>query len=463
MRILILDDCPNIRKITTTALKGLGHDCLALGGSDAALKEAARHHYDVILLDLHLGDDESGGIKLIPALLEADHNIGIVVITAYSSIASAVEAIQAGAMDYLPKPFTPELLEQCLGKVESNLRLKGRVRELESELQSRNPEATYSSQDPRMQAVFELALRAAATPTTLLILGESGTGKTMLARAIHGHSREKDGPFVTVNCPSLSKELFESDLFGHARGSFTGAVRDKRGKIAHAEGGTLFLDEIGDLPPEIQPKLLRLIQEREYERVGDPEVRRANVRVIAATNKNLEEEVREGRFREDLFYRLNVVPLEVPALRDRSADLPALARKQLDFLARQMGRSVRGFADDAMQAMRRYGWPGNLRELRNAIEHALIMAPGGEIRLDHLPAYLRDNNSGSCQVGAMITLEALERAHIDRILEVASSQEEAASILGIDPTTLYRKRKRYGRGKTDSTCRTPAERAGPTL
>lgn len=443
MRILILDDCPNIRKITTTALRGMGHECRALGDGESILREAARHHYDVLLLDLNLGADEAGGIELIPALLEADPAIGIVVITAYSSIASAVEAVRAGALDYLPKPFTPELLEQCLEKVERKRRLEGRVRELESELQSGHPEATFASNDPRMQAIFELALRAAATPTTLLILGESGTGKSMLARAIHEHSREKNGPFVTVNCPSLSKELFESDLFGHARGSFTGAVRDKRGKVDHASGGTLFLDEIGDLPPEIQPKLLRLIQDREYERVGDPELRRANVRVIAATNKDLEEEVREGRFREDLFYRLNVVPMVMPSLRERPTDLPVLAHRQLDFLARQMGRSIRGFADDALQAMRRYDWPGNLRELRNAIEHALIMAPEGEIHLQHMPAYLRDCETGGCQVGSLVTLEDLERAHIERILEIASSQEEAATILGIDPTTLYRKRKRY--------------------
>ena len=442
MRVLILDDCANVRKVTAGALTGLGYKSKGVNDGSSALREVARQAYDVVLLDLHLGEGRDGA-DLIPRMLEIDSSISIVVITAYSSIASAVQAIHAGAMDYLPKPFTPELLEQCMAKVEHRRKLEGRVRELESELESGSPELTYTSKEPKMQAVFDLAVRAAPTPTTLLILGESGTGKTQLARAIHHHSLEKDGPYVTVNCPSLSKELFESDLFGHARGSFTGAVRDKRGKVAHADGGTLFLDEIGDLPLEIQPKLLRLIQEREYERVGDPQLRKANVRVIAATNKNLEEEVRAGRFREDLFYRLNVIPLEMPALRERPGDLPHLAQNQLEFLSRQMGRHVKGFSNEALQAMKRYSWPGNLRELRNAIEHALIMARGNIISLENLPVYLRDTDPTGCQVGSMASLEDLERAHIERILQVTSSQEEAASVLGIDPTTLYRKRKRY--------------------
>lgn len=296
-----------------------------------------------------------------------------------------------------------------------------------------------------MQAVLDLASRAAATPTTLLILGESGTGKTTLARVIHSQSRVKEGPFVTVNCPSLSKELFESDLFGHVRGAFTGAIRDKPGKVAHASGGTLFLDEIGELPLEIQPKLLRLIQEREYERVGDPATLSAHVRVIAATNKNLTEEVRAGRFREDLFYRLNVVPVEVPALRERIADLPLLTQAKLAILTKEMSRPDMKISSEAMCAIRQYGWPGNLRELHNALEHALIMTTGVTIEVGHFPSYLREQefNADTCQVGSMVSLETLERAQIERILAMTDSREEAAFVLGIDPTTLYRKRKRY--------------------
>ncbi len=353
-------------------------------------------------------------------------------ITSHSTIASGIKSVRQDTADSLHKPDNPNLLDQCLNNTGSW------IPELEPELNF-----AHASAGSKVQAVFALALRAAATPVTLLILGESGTGKSMLARSIHAHSREKDGPFVTVSCPSLSKELFESDLFGHTRGAFTGAIKDKPGKVALAEGGTLFLDEIGDLPWDIQSKLLRLIHEREYERVGDPKVLFANVRLIAATNKDLEKEVSAGRFRDDLYYRLNVIPLDMPPLRDRIVDLPHLAGEQLDLLSLRMGSTKHGFSDEAMRALLDYSWPGNFRELRNAIEHALIMVSGDTIRVSDFPNYLRESKAESFQVGSMVSLDNLERAHITRILEITSSQEEAAAVLGIDPATLYRKRKRY--------------------
>lgn len=414
-----------------------------------ALAKLGKEDFDVLFFDLQLSDLQRDGLDMIPRFVAADGDLGVVALSSLSSVTLAVEALQAGATDYLPKPLAAGSLKRCLDRIEGKRRSpkkkEARKQPSPPSAPSPSPDGTFETQVPCMRAVFDLVARAAATPTTLLLLGESGTGKTTLARAIHSKSLEKKGPFVTVNCPSLSKELFESDLFGHVRGAFTGAVSDKPGKVAHAAGGTLFLDEIGELPLHLQPKLLRLIQEREYERVGDPETRSAHVRVIAATNKDLAEEVREGRFREDLFYRLNVVPIKVPALRERMGDLPGLAKTTLRNLACGMGKHDMYFSNEAMNAIRLYGWPGNLRELRNAIEHALIMSSDERIDILHFPAYLngQEPKPVGCQVGAMVSLEALERAQIEHILEVTTSREEAASVLGIDPTTLCRKRKRY--------------------
>jgi NtrC-family two-component system response regulator AlgB len=249
---------------------------------------------------------------------------------------------------------------------------------------------------------------------------------------------------VTVACPSLSRELLESELFGHVRGAFTGAVGETWGKVKAAEGGTLFLDEIGELPLEIQPKLLRLLQEREYERVGDSKPRKADVRVIAATNRRLEDLVKEGKFREDLYYRLNVITVELPPLRQRPIDLPSLAQQHLKMFVRQSGRPIKDFTSAAMQAMQRYPWPGNLRELRNVIERAVILCSSGDkIDVNDFPDSLRGSQPSGIMIGNRVSLEDLEREHILRIIEIAGSMDEAAQILGIDPATLYRKRKRY--------------------
>jgi NtrC-family two-component system response regulator AlgB len=281
-----------------------------------------------------------------------------------------------------------------------------------------------------------------------MILGESGTGKSILARVIHDNSQQHDNAFVTVSCPSLSRELLESELFGHIKGAFTGAVAETWGKVSLADGGTLFLDEIGDLPLEIQPKLLRLLQEREYERVGEAKPRRANVRVIAASNRNLEQAVSEGRFREDLFYRLNVISLRLPSLRERPADLERMATNYLRFFARKCGKKMENFNPAATQAILGYSWPGNLRELRNVIERAVILATGAEIGLEDLPDNLTRTANGAVnavpQVGTRVSLDELEVAHIRRIVDLAGSMGEASRILGIDPATLYRKRKKMG-------------------
>jgi NtrC-family two-component system response regulator AlgB len=301
--------------------------------------------------------------------------------------------------------------------------------------------------------------RAAATPASILILGESGTGKSLTARAVHARSHLADKPFVTVSCPSLSKELLESELFGHVKGAFTGAVKDHWGKVRAAEGGTLFLDEIGDLPLEIQPKLLRLLQEREYERLGENVTRTAQLRVIAATNRDLKRRVAEGAFREDLYYRLNVIAVEMPPLRARVGDVERFAVHYLTHFAASCGRKLRGFSPQAAELIRNHSWPGNLRELRNTIERAVIMARGDLVEATDLSAELRarplrlpDGTEGPpVELGARVTLDQLEEAHLRLILEGTRSLTEAALVLGIDQATLYRKRKRLGiLGKAES-------------
>jgi NtrC-family two-component system response regulator AlgB len=441
MRILVIDDETHIRKTTTMTLDALGHECLQAHNGAEAVSLLQKGSFDTAFLDLRLGDED--GIELIPKLLALEPKLNIIVFTAYSSIDTAVEAMRRGAVDYIAKPFTPEQIRQSLNRIENARRLENRVVELESMLSGTETLADFNSEEPLVQKLFETATKAAASAATLLLLGESGTGKSVLAQALHRNSPRRDNAFVTVACPSLSRELLESELFGHARGAFTGAVGETWGKVKSAEGGTLFLDEIGELPPEIQPKLLRLLQEREYERVGDPKPRKANVRVIAATNRRLEDLVKEGKFREDLYYRLNVITIEMPPLRQRPLDLPPLARQYLKLFARQSARSIKDFTSAAMIALQRYPWPGNLRELRNVIERAVILAPGDKIDMADFPDTLRGSQASGAVIGNRVSLEELEREHILRVIEIADSMDEAAEILGIDPATLYRKRKRY--------------------
>ena len=441
MRILVIDDEAHIRKTTTVTLDALGHETTQASKGAEALALLQKESFDAAFLDLRLGDEN--GLELIPKLLALEPKLSIIVFTAYSSIDTAVEAMRRGAVDYIAKPFTPDQIRQSLSRIENNRRLENRVVELESMLSSNETLADFNTDEPLVQKLFETATKAAASSATILLLGESGTGKSVLARALHKNSPRRDNAFVTVACPSLSRELLESELFGHVRGAFTGAVGETWGKVKAAEGGTLFLDEIGELPPEIQPKLLRLLQEREYERVGDSKPRKANVRVIAATNRRLEDLVKEGKFREDLYYRLNVITIEMPPLRQRPLDLASLAQQHLKLFVRQSARAIKDFTPAALSAMQRYPWPGNLRELRNVIERAVILAPGDKIDVNDFPDTLRGSQPTGAMIGNRVSLEELEREHIMRIIEIAGSMDEAAQILGIDPATLYRKRKRY--------------------
>ena len=441
MRILVIDDEAHIRKATTVTLDALGHECVQAQNGAEALGFMQKSGFDAAFLDLRLGTEN--GLELIPKMLALEPKLSVIVFTAYSSIDTAVEAMRQGAVDYIAKPFTPEQIRQSLSRIENARRLENRVVELESLLSGTETLSDFNTEEPAVQKTFETATKAASSAATLLLLGESGTGKSVLARALHRNSPRRDNAFVTVACPSLSRELLESELFGHVRGAFTGAVGETWGKVKAAEGGTLFLDEIGELPLEIQPKLLRLLQEREYERVGDTKPRQANVRVIAATNRRLEDLVKEGKFREDLYYRLNVITIEMPPLRLRPLDLASLARQHLALFARQSARPHKDFTPAALSAMQRYPWPGNLRELRNVIERAVILATGDKIDVTDFPDSLRNAQPTGAAIGHRVSLDELEREHIRRIIEISSSMDEAAQILGIDPATLYRKRKRY--------------------
>jgi len=452
MDFLVIDDDKTFRDATCLLIDSEGHYAQGAYSGELGLAELKEGKFDSVLLDLNLGPEK--GLDVLEQIRKVQPNLPVVIFTAQGSVKNAVEAMRRGAVDFLEKPFTREQFHLVLARVQRFNELKQNIERLELEVKDSNaqsPEILLDSSTPLMKEVMDTLLRAAKTPASILILGESGTGKSVVARAVHRQSRLADRPFVTVSCPSLSKELLESELFGHVKGAFTGALRDHWGKVKAAAGGTLFLDEIGDLPMEIQPKLLRLLQEREYERVGENVTRHAEVRIIAATSQDLRKRVADGAFREDLFFRLNVIMAEMPPLRERPGDLIRFAGHYFKHFAALCGRRLEGISEEAAAAIRAYAWPGNLRELRNAIERAVIMAKGNKINLEDLPAELRSRTAPSTkgngtplEVGALVSMEKLEEAHLRKVLERTGNLAEAAEVLGIDQATLYRKRKKIG-------------------
>ncbi len=441
MNILLIDDDLNLRKSIRLALETMNHKVTEACNSAQAEGLLGHGLYDIAFLDIRLGREK--GLDLLPVLLRLAPGLAIVVVTAYATIETAVEAMRRGAFDYLPKPFTPDQVRMLLDRVSRFRRLQSHLEELEEQVRSIVPEADLQTQEPAMRQALELAFKAAPSEATILLRGESGTGKGVLARAIHARSLRAVGPFVTIHCPSLSAELLESELFGHVKGAFTGAFQDTIGKVAAAEGGTLLLDEIGDLPLPLQPKLLRLLQEKQYERIGETRTRVCDVRILAATNRDLEAAIAAGTFREDLLYRLNVIEVMLPPLRHRRKDIQPLSEHLLHFFARQAGKPTISFTEEARAALLRYPWPGNVRELRNAIERVVILATGKEVGLADLPAQVGSTAPARMmEIGGAITLEELEAEHIRRVVQSAATLEQAATVLGIDPSTLYRRRKR---------------------
>jgi NtrC-family two-component system response regulator AlgB len=442
LSVLVVDDEKNIRTTLGVCLEALGCRVSMAASADAAREWAARQGFDLAFVDLRLS--EKSGLDLIPALIASSPNLDIVVITAYATVDTAVEAMKRGAREYLPKPFTPAQIRHLVAQVEERKALLRRVRELEGQLAESCPEADLDSASKKMLMALDTVLRAAASEVSVLLKGENGTGKGVLARAIHARSARSSGPFVVINCPTLSQELLASELFGHAKGAFTGAVRDNPGRVEAADGGTLFLDEIAEIPPSLQAKLLRFLQDKEFERLGEGRTRRADVRLVAATNRDLEAEVNAGRFREDLLYRLNVVEVQVPPLRERPEDILPLARRFVAFFAAAAKRPTPELSKAAEAVLVTHSWPGNVRELRNVIEHAVMLWPSTVIDPHAFPERLAARALPEPRVGSDISLDDLEKEHILRVLSRKATLEEAALSLGIDTSTLWRKRKKYG-------------------
>lgn len=438
-RILLVDDESAILRTFRYCLEDEGYEVATANSAAQAEAVLQQQVFDLCFLDLRLGDDN--GLDVLAQMRIQAPWMRVVIVTAHSAVDTAVDAMQAGAMDYLVKPCTPDQLRLAASKQLEVRQLAARLEALEGEV--RKPHDGLDSRSPSMMGVLETGRQVASTDANVLILGESGTGKGELARAIHRWSKRSKKECVTINCPSLTGELMESELFGHTRGAFTGANESTLGRVSQADGGTLFLDEIGDFPLSLQPKLLRFIQDKEYERIGDPVTRRANVRILAATNLDLADMVKAGKFREDLFYRLNVITVTLPPLRERTEDIIDLAERFLAHFVKEYGRPARAFSSEARDAMLKYHWPGNIRELRNVIERASIICPLESVQVSHL-GFGEAAPSNSPRIGAEMSLLELEKAHISAVLANSETLDQAARTLGIDASTLYRKRKQLG-------------------
>ena len=405
--------------------------------------------FDAVLTDVRMA--RMDGIHTLKSVLEYNPALPVVLMTAYSSVETAVEALRLGAYDYLVKPLDFEILRHTLRQAIEHSRLSVENRELRRQLSEAAARPGILGRSPAMLAMQETIATVAPTEATVLITGESGTGKELVARALHSGSARADKPMVTVNCAALAENLLESELFGHEKGSFTGADRRREGRFVQANGGTLFLDEIGEMPLPLQAKLLRALQEGEVQRVGSDAPLTVDVRVLAATNRDLREEVARRRFREDLYFRLNVISLEVPPLRDRGEDIPVLAAHFLERFAGRNRKSIRGFSPQAVDSLLRYAWPGNVRELENAVERAVILCNGDLIPRRELPAAITEaaspEEASSAAVGALagLPLDELERRAIGETLRcTGDNKSEAARQLGITRATLHNKLRKYG-------------------
>jgi two-component system, NtrC family, response regulator HydG len=422
----------------------------AVTEADAGWDRLDRFAPEVVLCDVRLRD--VNGLELLRRIKEAHPDISVVMITAYGSIESAVAAMKAEAADYLAKPFNPEQLREVVAHTFARRRNgTERPATVDARAQEVFGERIFLGRSDAMRRVFETGRTLAATDSSVLITGESGTGKDVLARFIHAHSVRRQRAFVTVNCAAIPAPLLESEFFGHRRGAFTGAVYNRRGSFELADGGTLFLDEIGEMPLDMQVKILRSLEERQVRRVGSEETVPVNIRIIAATNKDLGKETKAGRFREDLFWRLNVVHLAMPALRDRPEDIPALVRHFIEHYAGELKKPVPELSREALDTLTRYDWPGNVREVRNAIERAVVFVePGKPIHVGHLPATLREGPTRAPRATTLRPLRDVELQHIRDVLDACGgNRTRAAEILRISPLTLWRRLGREQNGKVD--------------
>ena len=454
--ILVVDDEEVLQDVLGTLLKREGLRPLAARTGEEALLIAERETIDLVLLDLMLPG--MSGMEVLKQIRSRDPEQVVIVVTAYSSIESAIEAMRIGAFHYIPKPFKNEEVLLTIRKGLEQHRLASENRSLKQELEKRYGLDKIIGKSAPMQQVFDLIRLAAPSKSNMLILGESGTGKELVAKALHHHSRRTQGPFVTVNSGSMPHDLLESTLFGHVKGAFTGAIAAKKGLFEAANNGSIFFDEIGNIPLETQAKLLRVIQEKEFMRLGGIDTIRVDVRLIAATNSDIEALVRRGEFREDLYYRLNVITLQLPPLRDRTEDIPLLARHFLGVYAEENGKAMKTISPAAFELLMDYRWPGNVRELENAIERAVVLSSGEVLEVELLPPAVRSGAGAGANVGLgplppaslpsgsfWDAVSSYERQLVIQALQSAGGvQKKAAELLQIKPTTLHEMMKRLG-------------------
>ena len=439
-KLLIVDDEKNIRASLVRFFQSLGHQASEAESGTSAVAMLADGQFDLVLTDFRMA--EINGLELLKEVKRTHPDTLVILMTAYATVENAVAAMKAGAYDYLTKPFT---LEQIQLTVERAIHLQGLRAENRALRATMDEMPLLDSKGPAMVRLLETAKQAAASDATILLSGESGTGKNVIARQIHRWSGRHTRPFVVVNCTTLSEELLESELFGHVRGAFTGAIKDKPGRLEAADGGTVFLDEIADLSAQLQTKFLRFVQEQSFERVGGDRTIRVDTRIIAASNRDLEAEVAARHFRDDLYYRLNVITLQVPPLRERREDIIPLAEWMLKSASIRNNRASMSLSPGAAAAIAKHKWPGNVRELRNALERAAVLTRGDVIQPDDLPDSLfRDASEALSGIPRSASLEDVEREHISRVLSESPTLDEAAATLGINATTLWRKRKRFG-------------------
>ncbi|WLD11233.1 sigma-54-dependent transcriptional regulator [Planctellipticum variicoloris] len=449
--LLVVDDDRPLLEAMADYLRSLGHRTETASTVRDAMARMKEYPFDAVICDVNLPDQD--GFTLLEWGVQAVPETAIILLTGFGTIESAVEAIRLGAFDYLTKPLVEDELNFSIQRALGQRQIVAENKQLKAQLNQRFGLGNIIGHDYRMLKMFDLIESVADTRTTVLVLGESGTGKTMTARAIHQLSNRRDKPFIEVACGALPDSLLESELFGHVAGAFTSANSDRVGKFLQAQGGTIFLDEIGTASPSLQVKLLRVLQDREFEPVGGNKTHKIDVRMILATNADLEEEVRKGRFRQDLYYRINVVTITQPSLRERLGDIPLLAEHYLKEFLEQTGKKINGFSEEAIHVMQRYRWPGNVRELVNVVERAVVLTKNTVIQVQDLPDALRTEEfhpdfAGRLGSGASSLKAALASPEKQLILDALEAhgwnRQETADFLGINRTTLYKKMKKYG-------------------
>jgi two-component system response regulator HydG len=446
-KILVVDDEPSHRKMLEAVLSSEGYEIVQAADGSEAVAAVEKEYFDLILMDIRM--QKTGGIEALKSIREISPGIPVIMMTAYASVDTAVAALKSGAFDYLTKPLDIDELKIMLAKALRHHRLEEENLQLREQLDDRFDFSSIIGRSPAMEKMFETMSLVAPSEVTVLICGASGTGKELVANAIHHNSPRGKQPLITVNCAALPETLLESELFGHEKGAFTGAVSRRKGRFQMAHGSSIFLDEIAEMAPVTQAKILRVLQEREFEPLGGSETVQVDTRIIAATNRDLEEEIHAGRFREDLYYRLNVVKIEVPSLQERREDIPLLADFFLKHYAQKNRRHIKGLAPRTLDLLMRYDWPGNVRELENVLERAVILVRGETIMPDALPAALQARGDAPGPAAVELrpgrSLKEVEKEMILRTLEdMDGNRTRAAEILGISRRTLQLKLKEYG-------------------